>query len=141
MYTIRTFLTSNALSLLTPSEIDLIEADFFVRTCEELKSFFRHQYKNFLQVLNYNYEMEDAFVENNFITDLVKDILDSEEYTLPGIAYHTQISEDALLDLILGRNLNPSLRIFRKIVELHRTSRPEFYRLMAKKIIIQDMMK
>lgn len=73
-------------------------------------------------------------IEEQFIRYIINDLITSEEYTLPGIAYYTNTPEEVIYDLASGANNNPSLRLSRKIVELHQSTRPELYTHLIKKI-------
>ncbi len=73
-------------------------------------------------------------IEAKFLLFVINDILDSEEYTLTGIANETQIPEEVISDIATSVNDSPSLYVSRKIIDLHRTVRPDFYREVVKKI-------
>ncbi len=73
-------------------------------------------------------------IEANFVRFVINDILASEEYTLGGIAFYTRTPEDALYDVATGININPSLSLTRKIVELHRSVKPTLYQNLMRKI-------
>ena len=74
-------------------------------------------------------------METNFLRHVIHDILSTEEYSLSGLAYYTRTPEDVLYDIATGKNTDPSASILRKIIELHRTIRPELYRVIIQKII------
>ncbi len=112
----------------------ILEIEIFTRICEELKNFFKIQYTNYFLLMKFNLEMEDAMLEENMIRCVINDILTTEEYSLSGIAYYTQTSEDVILDLAIGRNTMPSLTLSRKIIDLHRSVKPHLYREIMKKI-------
>ena len=48
---------------------------------------------------------------------------------------HTQIPEEVIYELAAGQNTNPSLKCIRKIIELHRNTRPALYHAIVKKIV------
>src|SRR5687768_12181162 len=112
----------------------ILEAELFYHVCNELQNIFRKQFKDFFRVLKYNTEMEDAMIESNFLRCLIQDILTSDSYTLEGIACYTHTHEDIIYDIITGQNKNPSLQLSRKIIELHRTIRPELYKEILEKL-------
>lgn len=114
--------------------IIFLEADVFSQVCESLKDFFKIQYKNYFRVMKFNLEMEDEMLENDFMRYLINDIIITQEYSLAGIAYHTHTTEDVIYDLASGINTNPSLPLSRKIIKLHRLTRPDLYRDIFKKI-------
>lgn len=119
---------------LSKEENILLEANLFTRICEELKEIYRAQNRDFFRLIKYTKEMEDQMLEANFIRLVINDILASDEYTLDGIAYYSGSSEDVIHEVITGLNTSPSLLLARKIIELHRTIRPDLYRSILNKI-------
>lgn len=120
---------------LTKKEIILLEAELFVRVCEELKEMIRAQYKNYFKLINLSLEMENTMLEENFLRIIINDILATNEYDLKGIAYYANTHEDIVQEIIYGYNVNPSVVIFRRIMELHRMVREEVYSAILKKIL------
>lgn len=112
----------------------LLEANLFTRICEELKEIYREQNKDFFRLIKFTKEMEDEMLEANFIRHVINDILATDEYTLDGIAYYSGSSEDVIHEVATGLNTSPSLSLARKIIELHRTIRPDLYRTILSKI-------
>lgn len=125
-------ITTNNLSR---EENRLLEADIFVRVCNELKTIFRQHYQNYFRLMNFNLSMEDIMLEENFIRSIINDILATGDYTLKGIAYYTDTHEDIILDLASGLNNKPLAICLRKTIELHKTVRRELYEAIGKKII------
>ncbi len=64
--------------------------------------------------------------------EIIKDILQSNNYTLSGIAYYTNIPEEILDEILCGKNGNPSIQTLRKLLELHHTLYPNFYSEISK---------
>jgi hypothetical protein len=112
----------------------LLEAELFTRVCDELREIYRVNNKDFFRTMKFTTEKEDAMLEANLIQCVINDILISEEYSLEGIACYTQIPEDVIYDIAAGCNITPSLPLSRKIIELHRTVRPNLYREILQKI-------
>lgn len=98
---------------LSKEESSLLEAELFIRICNELKEFFKQQYKNFFYLMKLNMDKENLMLEGNFILLLIQDILASGEYTLQGIARYTDIPEDVVYDLATGLNTKPLAIFFR----------------------------
>lgn len=119
---------------LSKEEHLILEAELFTRVCEELQTLFKIRYQSYFYVIKCNKEMEGAWMEARFIRCLIKDILSTEEYTLSGIAYYIQIPEDVVCDVAIGLNTNPSAAFLRKMIELHKSVRPELYQGILKKI-------
>ncbi len=122
---------------LSKEEIFILELTLLIRLYEELKEIFKAQYKNYFRLMKINVETEDAMIEEKFIRHVINDILSTEEYTLPGIAYYTQTPEDVVYDIAIGSNTDPSSTLFRKIIKLHQSVRPELYREILKKITLE----
>lgn len=80
---------------------------------------------------------EHNMIESNFVRNLIEDILSTEEYTLSGIAFHLQVPEEVLSDILIGYNQSPSLVLARKIMELHKCVRRDLYQYVVKKIVSQ----
>lgn len=119
---------------LTLEENFILELDLFTRICEELKEFYKANNKEYLILMNVSIKKENAMLEARFLRLIINDILKTDEYSMAGIAYQTQIPEDVIYDIASGRNKTPSLLVSRKIIELHRTVRPDLYRKIVKKI-------
>lgn len=115
-------------------ENKLLEAELFIKICNELREVFREQNKEFFNLMRLTTEQEDIMLENNFIQLLIKDILCTGEYTLQGVAQYTDTHEDVIHDLASGINTKPLAYCFRRIIELHRYVRIEIYKAIGKKI-------
>lgn len=120
---------------LSKEEYLLIETELFVKICIELKEYFKSQYQNYFQVMKFNKETEEKVMEINFIRCIINDILTSEEYSLPGIAYYTNSPEEVIFEIASGRNPDPSSSLLRKIIELHRVVRPGLYKTLMEKML------
>lgn len=120
---------------LTNYEILLIDADIFIYVLNQLKEKFKLIYKEYFQLMNYSSEMENKMLEECLIKFIINDILSTEEYSLAGIAYYTDSTEDVIYEIAIGNNTNPSLLLSRKIIELHRSVRPQLYNALIKKVI------
>lgn len=118
---------------LSKSENILMEMEIFYRVCHELKTHYNFDYFRYFQLIK-NYEhMEEAMIDDNFVKCIVNDLL--EEYSLQGIAAYTDIPEEVIYELATGQNTNPSLKCIRKIIELHRSTRPSLYQTIVRKIV------
>jgi hypothetical protein len=124
---------------LSKQEVFILEAELFTRLCEELKEFFKNSYKAYFRLLNFSAEMEDMMIEERLIRFVINDILSTEEYTLPGIAYYIKTPEEVVYDIAIGRNTDPSSTLFRKIIKLHRSVRPNLYRKLLQKIFSESL--
>ncbi|MCE3238174.1 MAG: hypothetical protein K0R24_1155 [Gammaproteobacteria bacterium] len=100
-------------AVLTRGEILILEAELFIYICGALKEIIKAKYRNYFCVMKFNQHVENSMIEAEFIRCLINDILVTKEYSLLGI---------------------PSLIFSRKVIELHRTVRPEIYQAIMKKV-------
>ena len=115
-------------------ELNLLEADLFIRICDEIKEVFKQQYKDFFYLMRLTTIKENEMIEKNFIRIILNDILTTEEYTIQGIARYTDTHEDVIHELVSGLNTQPLATCLRKVIELHRVVRRELYQAISKKI-------
>ncbi|MEO8400311.1 MAG: hypothetical protein ABI597_00770 [Gammaproteobacteria bacterium] len=125
---------------LSREEFIVLEIELFVSVCEELKEILKTHYKDYFRFMKFNEEMEKVMLEDNFIRFVINDILLTEEYSLQGIAHYTQTTEDVIEDVASGLNPAPSLPLSRRIIDLHRSVRPNLYREIMKKITTEYLM-
>ncbi|MCC2667279.1 MAG: hypothetical protein K0S63_1195 [Gammaproteobacteria bacterium] len=121
-------------AVLTRGEILILEAELFIYICEALKEIIKAKYRNYFCVMKFNQHVENSMIEAEFIRCLINDILVTKEYSLLGIASYTNTPEDVVHEVATGNNKNPSLIFSRKVIELHRTVRPEIYQAIMKKV-------
>lgn len=119
---------------LSRKERMILEADLFVLVCEELTEIFRQYFQNYFILMNFSVEMEDAMLDENLLKLLLKDILISGEYTVAGIAHYTNVHEDIVHEVLIGRNNCPSAMFLRRTIELHQSVRRDLYLQIRKKI-------
>lgn len=125
-------INSNGLS---KEENSILEAKLFTHIYEELKEIIKSHYKDYFQLMKLNKDMENNMIETEFLRCIINDILSTKEYSLPGIACYTNTPEEVIQEVIIGNNNNPSFAFSRRIIELHRTVRPDLYQAITKKII------
>src|SRR5688572_25711885 len=94
------------LSKLTESENRLLEIDLFYRVYQALAEYFIYQSKTSFSPNPSNNE-EIQMLDNKNANMLIRDILDTQEYTLAGIAYYTNVPFEVLEEISLGLNTNP----------------------------------
>ena len=122
----------------TKEENILLEAELFIRICEELKEIFREQYKeDFRFLMIFNREKENEMHEAKLVQLITKDILSTGEYRLNGIAYYTDTHEDVIEEIMAGRNTSPSATLLRRLIELHRSVRRDLYEIIIRKVAAQ----
>ncbi|TAK76073.1 MAG: hypothetical protein EPO11_04720 [Gammaproteobacteria bacterium] len=121
-------------------ELLFLEAELFFHVCNELKLLFKENYRNYFRLLRINPEVEEEMIESNFLRYVISDILSTEAYTLSGIALYARVPEEVVYELISGNNTNPSLSLARKIIELHKSVRPDVYRKILLKVVKESQL-
>ncbi|MBA3661050.1 MAG: hypothetical protein H0W64_04960 [Gammaproteobacteria bacterium] len=122
---------------LSREEKFIAEAGLFTLVCDEIKKILKAEYKNYFCLMKFNEEMENTMLDANFLRFVISDILLSGEYSLEGVAYYTQSPEEVICDVVSGTNIEPSLPLSRKIINLHKSVRPNLYQEIMKKIIAE----
>lgn len=112
----------------------MIEAIFFERIRREIKKFFINQHKENWWIAKATLRKDNEMLETSIIRWVVEDVLATEQYDLKGIACYTGIPEDDIHELYIGRIMNPSVLLFRRIIELHKSVRPTLYQEIIKKL-------
>lgn len=117
-------------SQLESDEILLLEAAMLNGLCNELAM----RYQD-----NFNYHKENLqemtnMINKHFIYFITHDLINSNDYTIEGIANYSNIPEEVIVDIVIGTNNNPSIDVTRKIIELHRLARPDLYKRIINKI-------
>jgi hypothetical protein len=105
----------------------LLEAELFTRVCEKMEKFFKDKYKNFLRLIKLDPNKDSGMREDNLVYCIVNDIISIKAYTLKGIAYYIKIPEDVIYQASLATNKPPSATLLRRLIELHRSVRPDRY--------------
>lgn len=124
---------------LSKNEINLLEAEILLFLYKELIEVFRSYYEDYFQSMKFNIKMENEMLEDNFIRCIIIDLLSLDEYSVQGIAYYTEMPEEAIYEVLMGKNTNPSFKLLRKIIELHRFVRPELYKAVVKKVAEENI--
>jgi hypothetical protein len=117
-------------SQLEKDEILLLEAAMLDSLCNELSM--RYQ-GTFNHIKEYHQEIS-TMINAHFIYFITHDLINSNDYTIEGIANYSDIPEEVIVDIIIGTNNNPSIEVSRKIIELHRLARPDLYKRILNKI-------
>lgn len=123
--------------LLTKKEKYLFEAETFFRILSEVKEIFREKYKSFFYLMKYTIEMENTMLETNYVSLIIEDILETEEYNLQGLAYYTDTPLEILQEVMAGINKYPSAMLLQRCLELHREVKRDVYRTVLRKIAIE----
>jgi len=124
---------------LSKEKIYLIELELFIRVYMELTQIFRSYYREYFSIMKFSTNMEQEMIDDNFLKLILNDLLLSEAYSLEGIAYHIQEPEDVVYEVASGHNTNPSFKLSRKIIELHRSFRPDLYKKIIDNLITEHI--
>lgn len=111
----------------------LLEADLFTQICHTLETLYKTEINQFS--VNTKAGKTIFMLETQLLSFVINDILRTEDYSLTGIAYQTQIPEEVIYDILIGKNHSPSLDTSRRIIDLHRSVRPELYRAVIRKVL------
>ncbi|MFZ2315067.1 MAG: hypothetical protein WAW86_05360 [Gammaproteobacteria bacterium] len=122
---------------LTTQERSFVDMILCVSLCEEFRHQILAQYKGYFNSIKENAEKERSMLEQNIIGCILNDILSTNEYSLSGVAYYTNTPEEILMDVSTGSNLNPTFNLSRKLIDLHRTVKPQLYVDLLRKILDQ----
>ena len=76
--------------------------------------------------------------DDNIVRCLINDLIQSGEYSLPGIASYTNTPEDVVYDIASGLNTRPSFFLARKVIDLHKEARKDIYIKILNKVIEQS---
>lgn len=132
----------NLVHIRTPTkELRLFEAETIACLVIELKEIFRKRYEPWITTTHSNKEEVYRMIDNQFLKDMLFDILSSGNYTLEGIARYTGFHEDLISDIASGICPHPSIFLFQKLFELHLGSKHDLYKNIRKKIISQMLEK
>ena len=114
-----------------------VEMVLFDQVVSELKRFFKKQWKLYFQLVATT-PKEETMQETQYLRCIINDIIRSETYTLNGIAVYTHEPLELIYEVVSGENASPSWRLWRKIVELHRSVRPELYHSILRKLALAE---
>lgn len=112
----------------------ILEADLFFRLYFKLKNHFNCIYKADLELLKLTVGVEGELMDNNFLRFIINDLVSSEEYTISGIAYHTNTPEDVIYEYAMGYCMSPSAKLVQRLIGLHRVVRKELYSKIVQEI-------
>ena len=118
----------------TREENLILEAELYIRVHEEIWELYQFQHKDYFYLFKLNNEMENMIMELRTIRCLINDILKSEAYTISGISYYTQTPEEIIQDVLMGNKISSIIAFPRKLIELHKSIRPDVYKNIMKKI-------
>lgn len=74
-------------------------------------------------------------MDSKIIQTLIRGIVETEEYTLEGIAYHTRIPFDVIYDAACGISNQFSITPWARVVDLYLKVKPDVARVLVKKLL------
>jgi hypothetical protein len=120
-------------------ELVLLEIEILTLVCEEIKKMMQSDYHDYFHYLKYSADKEKNMLEENVLRYVINDIISSEQYSLAGIAYYTHTPIEVINDVAMGNNTMPSFSLSRKIIDLHRSVRPDLYQEIIQKLVTTDV--
>ena len=78
--------------------------------------------------------MEYCLMDRKIIQLIIREILETEEYTLEGIAYYARVPLDVIIDAVCGKNCNLSITFWGRIIELYVQVKPDISNMIMSKI-------
>ena len=126
-------------SKLSKAEKLLLEIIIVARFYQELSNFFKSRYRNYHSLIKHYLIQEENMFNVKLMPEIINDIIATKQYSLAGIAIHTQIPEEVLSDVAIGINNNPTLEFSRKIFELHMGVRRHLYDEIMRKIVSDNL--
>lgn len=95
--------------------------------------------QNFLQEMNHfsyiDTKIRTHTMDGQIIQLLIQAIIDSGDYTLEGIAYHTQTPLDILMDAATGISCDISIHTWIRITALFLNARPDIGNIVINRLL------
>lgn len=120
--------------LTTKQERTLLKIFFLRHFYEFLNQHFQHQ----LLCDPFNKEsqpMERYVMDSRIIQYVISEIIQSDEYTLEGIANYTRVPLDVIIDAACGNIAYPSATVLMGIIGLYIQVKPDLFRELTKKLL------
>jgi len=130
---------SNHTPNLSRRETIILEGLICDLVCQELKAFFRVQFVHWFRLLKLSQEEEKIMLDTSFIKLIIEDTVATDTYDLDGIARYTHHDREVIEDVVLGRNTSPSAELLQRLMDLHRSARPDLYAEIQRKITAKLM--
>lgn len=102
-----------------------------------LQKLFRELFKNKMNYYQNHSAMEFYHMDSKIIQFLIQGIIDSEEYTLEGIAFETRIPFDVIYDAACGINNQISITPWAKLVDLYMQVNPAISQVLIEKLLLE----
>lgn len=105
---------------------------FLLRYLHQLFCELFHQKLHFNK---YNFSLEGYAMDSKIIQLLIQGIIETGEYTLEGIAFHTHIPFDIIFDAASGINNQFSITPWIKIVDLYIQVKPDITQILIDRLL------
>lgn len=123
---------------LSKQENLILEAELYTHVFHKRWQMYKREHKDYFNLLKCNMKMESMMLDLYVIQCLINDILKSESYTLSGIASYTETSLDLIQELLVSQQMSEMMAFPRKLIELHKSVRPELYQDILKKVLLVE---
>lgn len=125
---------------LSKTEKLILEIVLITHIYRKLIKVFTYPYEQYKRLIRSNQNQEHNMNNVNLVQEMLKDILATEEYTLPGIAIYTNTPIEVLIDILSGFNNKPSLVLSKSIFEIHIAVKRELYDEIMREIVAKYLM-
>lgn len=78
--------------------------------------------------------MECYMIDKKIMQQVIREILETGDYTLEGVAYHTKIPLDVILDVACGNQIQFSITLWVRLVDLYIQVKPEALKILLEKL-------
>lgn len=111
-------------------ERKMLKAFLLGRLYELFSELFRGKIEN-----QHNFYMECYAMDSKIIQLLIQDIVETGEYTLEGIAYHTHIPFDIIYEAASGISNQLSIAPWAKVVDLYIQVKPDIEQALVNRFL------
>lgn len=123
-------------SIVATNSLKSNQAFFKTVLCTQFYRMLELYYQNQLEIRSDSHTLDVYIMNNKIIKLLIEEIVNTGEYTLEGIAYHTRIPFDVIDEAACGLNAQISIAAWVKIIDLYFSIKPE-----AKSMLIKTIME
>lgn len=92
-------------------------------------------FQNKRQIYQPHFSMEYHAMDSKVIQTLIQSILETELYTLEGIAYYTRLPFDIIYDAACGISNHCSITFWSRIIDLYLKINPDITKILIKKLL------
>jgi hypothetical protein len=111
--------------------------DWFGNPRAGQQKLFRELFANKMNSYHNHSSMEFYNMDSKIIQFLIQGIIESEEYTLEGIALHTRIPFDVIYEAACGINNQISITPWLKLVDLYIQVNPAISHALIEKLLLE----